>query len=111
LDPYAVAALVGHHDRQFATALAADGALPADAFVFSDDVLGGRPWRPDSTSRKFRHLRDVIGLDGVRLHDLRHFMATALLAAGVDPKVIAQRGGWTKVATMLDRYAHALPAS
>jgi hypothetical protein len=37
-------------------------------------------------------------------------MATQLLAAGVDPKVVAQRGGWSKVATMLDRYAHALPA-
>jgi hypothetical protein len=36
-------------------------------------------------------------------------MATQLLGAGVDPKVVAQRGGWSKVATMLDRYAHALP--
>lgn len=111
LDPYAVAALVAHHDRQYTYALEAGGALPADALVFSDDVLGGRPWRPDSTSRKFRHLRGGLGLDDVRLHDLRHFMATTLLAAGIDPKVIAQRGGWTKVATMLDRYAHALPAA
>ena len=35
-------------------------------------------------------------------------MATTLLAARVDPKVVAHRGGWRKVATMLDRYAHAL---
>lgn len=111
LDAWAVAALVAHHDRQFTAALEAGAAIPADALVFSDDILGRRPWRPDSTSRKFRQLRDTVGLDGVRLHDLRHFMATALLAAGVDPKVIAQRGGWTKVATMLDRYAHALPAA
>jgi hypothetical protein len=34
--------------------------------------------------------------------------ATRLLGAGVDPKVVAQRGGRSKVATMLDRYAHAL---
>lgn len=38
-------------------------------------------------------------------------MATQLLGAGVDPKVVAQRGGWSKVATMLDRYAHALPVN
>ena len=49
------------------------------------------------------------GVSESRLHDLRHFMATQLLGAGVDPKVVAQRGGWSKVATMLDRYAHALP--
>jgi hypothetical protein len=33
------------------------------------------------------------------------------LAAGVDPKVVAQRGGWSMVATMLDRYTHAIPAN
>jgi hypothetical protein len=31
------------------------------------------------------------------------FMATQLLGAGVDPKVVAQRGGWSKVATVLGR--------
>jgi integrase len=47
----------------------------------------------------------------VRLHDLPHYMSTRLLAAGVDPRTVAQRSGWTKVATMLDRYAHALPVN
>ena len=111
LDPYVVAALTAHHDLQVERAAAAGGALPSDAYVFSDDVLGEHPWRPDSTSRKYRHLRWwVKGLSESRLHDLRHFMATQLLGAGVDPKVVAQRGGWSRVASMLDRYAHALPA-
>ena len=26
-------------------------------------------------------------------------------------QINAQRGGWSKVATMLDRYAHAIPAN
>jgi integrase len=112
LDPYVVAALSAHRDRQVERAIAARGALPSDAYVFSDDVLGQQPWRPDSASRKYRHLRWwVPGLSESRLHDLRHFMATQLLGAGVDPKVVAQRGGWSKVATMLDRYAHALPVN
>jgi len=112
LDPYVVAALTAHRDRQMERAHAAGATLPADAYVFSDDGRGQYPWRPDSTSRKYRHLRWwVAGLSESRLHDLRHFMATQMLAAGVDPKVVAQRGGWSKVATMLDRYAHALPAS
>ena len=105
-----VAALAAHHDLQAERAAAAGGALPPDAYVFSDDVFGEQPWRPDSTSRKYRHLRWwVKGVSESRLHDLRRLMATQLLGAGVDPKVVAQRGGWSKVATMLDRYAHALP--
>jgi integrase len=112
LDPYVVAALLAHHDRQVERATAAGAIFPPDAYVFSDDILGQHPWRPDSTSRKYRHLRWwVTGLSESRLHDLRHFMATQLLGAGIDPKVVAQRGGWSKVATMLDRYAHAIPAN
>ena len=39
---------------------------------------------------KYMHLRWwVAGLSESRLHDLRHFMATQMLAAGVDPKVVA----------------------
>jgi integrase len=110
LDPYVVAALIAHRDLQAERAADAGAVLPPDAYVFSDDVRGEHPWRPDSTSRKYRHLRWwVKGLSESRLHDLRHFMATQLLGAGVDPKVVAQRGGWSRVATMLDRYAHALP--
>jgi integrase len=111
ISPWLVAALVAHHDDMFERARAADGVLPSDALVFSDDPLGARPWRPDSTSRKFRTLRWAAGLDETRLHDLRHFMATVLLGNQIDPKVVAGRGGWSKVATMLDRYAHVIPAN
>jgi integrase len=50
-------------------------------------------------------------MNAIRLHDFRHYMATTLLPAGVDPKTVAQRGGWTTVATMLGRYADVLPVS
>jgi integrase len=96
LSPYCVAALVAHQASQAETAQMAGGHLPADAHVFSDDPLGERPWRPDSTDRKFRQLRSEIGMDEIRLHDFRHYMATTLLAAGVDPKTVAQRGGWSR---------------
>ncbi|HLT70069.1 MAG TPA: tyrosine-type recombinase/integrase [Acidimicrobiales bacterium] len=109
LDPVAVAALEAHHDRQFELALAAGVALPADALLFTDDPLGRRPWRPDNTSRRFRRVVAEAGLTGVRLHDLRHFMATTLLSSGVDLSVVARRGGWARAATLLDVYAHALP--
>jgi integrase len=111
LSPYSVAALAAHYAEQAEVARAAGAQLPADAYVFSDDPPGQRPWRPESTDRKFRQLRRKVDMETVRLHDLRHYMATRLLAAGVDPKTVAQLGGWTKVATMLDRYAHAQPVN
>jgi integrase len=111
LGPHVTAMLRAHLARQDEVAGTVDGEMPADAFVFSDDLLGESPWRPDSTSRKFRHLRIEIDLDDeTRLHDLRHKMATELLSAGLNPRAVAERGGWRRVATMLDRYAHFLPA-
>lgn len=107
IDPYTVATLQAHHDRQAAKAKAAGAVYPADAHLFSDDLLGERPWRPDTTSKRYRKVRNTIGLT-CRLHDLRHLSATTLVAAGVDVRTVAQRGGWRKASTLIDRYAHAV---
>ena len=48
------------------------------------------------------------GLDGVRLHDLRHFQATMLLRAGVPVKNVSKRLGHRDAATTLNVYAHFL---
>lgn len=110
LGPHVTAALVAHHDAMFARAMSAGTTLPGDAFMFSDDPTGRVPWRPDSTSRKVRLLGRT-GLEA-RLKDLRHLMATQLLATpGISPRVVADRGGWSQLHTMLGVYAHSLPAS
>jgi integrase len=111
LDVYTVTALIALHDACFARAADAGVVLPGDALVFSDALDGSKPWRPNSVTARYCGLRDRIGLHDIRLHDLRHFMATALLNAGVNPKTIATRGGWADVAMMLNRYAHSLPAA
>jgi integrase len=54
--------------------------------------------------------RKKAGLDGVRLHDLRHFMATTMLAAGVPVSVVAGRLGHARPATTLNVYSHFLDA-
>ena len=46
--------------------------------------------------------RKRVGLDGVRLHDLRHFQATMLLQAGVAENNISKRIGHRDTATTLD---------
>ena len=108
LDPVTVGALRAHRRRSETRALAAAG-LRSDGYVFSHDRDGGRPWRPDSTSRAFRQLCDEVGLDHVRLHDLRHFVATRLLASGVDVRTVSGRLGHSLASTTLNVYAAFVP--
>lgn len=46
---------------------------------------------------------------GLVLYSLRHTCATLLLAAGENPKVVAERLGHTSVKMTLDTYSHVLP--
>lgn len=111
LNPYTLAALRGLITAMEDRAKAAGAVLPHDCFVFSDDVMGQTPWHPDTATRKVRLLLRSMGLDDANLHALRHAMATMLLNAGIAPQVVAKRGGWANVVTMLNRYAHSVEAS
>lgn len=101
--------LADHHRHCAERALASGVTLAADGFVFAAQPDGSRPVRPDTWTHRFCRLRDGLGLGRVRLHDLRHFVATTLLAAGVDLATVAGRlghGGGGK--TTLAVYAHFL---
>ncbi len=52
-----------------------------------------------------------LGIEGVRLHDLRHLHATQLLAAGVAVRTVSGRLGHANASTTLNVYAHFLEAS
>lgn len=45
------------------------------------------------------------GLPRIRLHDLRHTMATRILAQGEHPKVVSERLGHATVGITLDTYS------
>jgi integrase len=49
------------------------------------------------------------GLDGLRIHDLRHTAVALWIAAGANPKEVAARAGHTSVSFTLDRYGHLYP--
>ena len=83
-------------------------ALDETGFVFTSD-LGCTPWFPDSVSRRFRRLARGVGLPGVRLHDLRHYVATRCLTAGIDVRTVAGRLGHRNAATTLNVYSHFVP--
>jgi integrase len=81
----------------------------ADAFVFSHDVGGTTPWQPNWVTKEFVRLRRQAGIPHCRLHDLRHFMATEMLAAGVAIPIVAARLSHARASTTLNVYAHAVP--
>ena len=111
LDPRTTQIVTDHHQRMKDRAATCRIVLPGDAFVFSNAADGSGPWFPDSVSRSFKRLCDKEGMPGVRLHDLRHFVATQLLSAGVDVRTVAGRLGHRNASTTLNVYAHFLEQS
>lgn len=109
IDPGLADALGAHHDRQ--RAQAAKEGLGEPVWVFSHRA-GEEPWRPDWVSKQWDRLRRKHGLpDTIRLHDLRHYIISEQLAAGVAPKVAGGRAGHTQTRTTTDRYGHRIPAA
>jgi integrase len=106
VDATTTAALVDHRTAMEQRAAMGGEPLASTAFVFSHDLFCEEPWRPDSVSRAFRQLCERTGLQGVRLHDLRHYVATRLLASGVDVRTVAGRLGHRNAATTLNVYSH-----
>ena len=88
---------------------AATVAAPVgEGFVFSDDD-GFTAWKPNRVTKAFGRHRKSVGLRPFRLHDLRHFMATEMLEAGVPMVTVSRRLDHRRVSTTMDRYAHATP--
>lgn len=55
-------------------------------------------------------LRDA-GLSGIKLHDLRHFFASGLIAEGCDVVTVQRALGHSKPTTTLNTYAHLWPTA
>lgn len=109
LDNQTVTALEAHHGAQ--TALyAASGLRGRPLWIFSHDS-GVNPWRTDYISREFARLCKTAGIEDVHLHQLRHFVATQLLAAGETPTTVAHRLGHSSTATTLRTYADWVQAT
>lgn len=109
LDDGTISFLRVHLARVAVAAAACDTELATDGFVLSGSVDASEPLRPDSLSRAFRVLCARAGVKGIRLHDLRHYVATQLLGAGVDVRTVAGRLGHRNAATTLNVYSHFLP--
>jgi integrase len=110
LDVGTVKALDSHRRRADARASACGTVITREAYVFSSDADESTPWRPDVATNRFGRLCKSVGISGVRLHDLRHYVATNLGAAGTPIATISARLGHRDKATTLNVYQHTLPA-
>lgn len=103
--------LAVHWSRAHSRARAAGVELSMSGFVFSDDPVGRLPWLPNRVTKSFIRARHDAGVGHFRLHDLRHFMATVMLANGVPVPTVSQRLGHAPASTTLNVYAHRIPGA
>ena len=80
-----------------------------DGLVFATPA--GEPVKRNTFGRTWRCAVEQVGLRGLRLHDLRHAYASALIAAGESVKVVQTRMGHASAMVTLDVYGHLFPDS
>ncbi len=108
LDASTVDVLREHRRRVEERSRLAGMVLGPGAYVWSQDLDGATPYRPDRVTGAFRSLRDRAALQHVTFHALRHFAATTLAGQGVGVRTIAGRLGHANPGITLRTYAHFL---
>lgn len=103
-----VRTLAAHRTAMRERALGFGARLGKQAFMFSDDPACRTPWKVDTFKHRYVRLRREEGAGpgaaDVNFHQLRHYVATQLIAAGVDPRTVADRLGHSRTSTTLDMY-------
>ena len=107
LDASVCDALTAHRRRQLEERLAAGPGWVDSGYVFVDEI--GQPYHPQRLRIMLERASRDAGVPPIRLHDLRHTMATTALRAGIHPKVVQERLGHSSVALTLDTYSHVTP--
>ncbi|MGH3844850.1 MAG: tyrosine-type recombinase/integrase [Pseudonocardiaceae bacterium] len=92
LDADTVALLRAYRHQCEVGMAAVGGTIATDGRVFSPSV-DHRTWlKPSSVTQRYRRMCTRLGW-GMHLHQLRHYSATELISAGVDPRTVAGRLG------------------
>ena len=110
IDAGTVDVLREHRQLMIDRAVPTGASYVSDAFVFSNDITGERPWHPDAVTSTFRRVCRTAGVTGVRLHDLRHYHGTMLADLGVPLPSVQRRLGHRDLQTT-GIYAHGRRAT
>jgi integrase len=108
LDPSTVELLRRQLARADERAQTAGVRLGPGSYVWSQDLDGSTPYRPDRVTAAFVGLRNRLGLRHLTFHGLRHFAATTLASSGLGVRTIAGRLGHANPSVTLRTYAHFL---
>jgi integrase len=76
-----------------------------DALIFTT-VTGGPLYRGTFWPKVWTPAVRRAGVDGLRIHDLRHSYVSIMVAAGANPKEVSVWAGHSSVSFTLDRYGH-----
>jgi integrase len=70
---------------------------------------GGNPPHQDAARWQWLRTLRTAGVAGIKLHDLRHFYASGLIAAGCDVVTVQRALGHSSASTTLSTYSHLWP--
>lgn len=108
LDPFTVHVLTIHLAWLEQRAADKEQALDPDPWVFSRRADATTAPDPMWFTHEFERVRRLVGLNHVRLHDLRHFVASYLIGGGQDPRTVAGRLGHADPSMTLRVYSHVI---
>ena len=104
LDPKTIRVLRAHNAAQAEYRLALGPIYENHDLVFPGST--GKPLDPSVLTRNFARMATNAGMPGIRLHDLRHAHASALIKVGAHPRVVQDRMGHASSAFTMQAYGH-----
>jgi integrase len=97
--------LRAHRSTQASERLVAGSKWVDGDYVFAR--VDGRPVDPKADWAEWKELLATAGVRSARLHDARHTAATMLLAMGIDPRIVMEILGHSRI-TVTSRYQHVV---
>ena len=66
----------------------------------------GEPWSPSTVRDRWARAVKAAGLPPITLHDVRHSVASAMVAAGVHERIVQEVLGHASITTTMNTYSH-----
>jgi site-specific recombinase XerD len=100
-------ALSAHRKHQVEERLQAGSWWWDQDLVFCNEF--GGPLQERTVRAQFRRHLESANLPHIRIHDLRHTVATLLLQEGENPKIVQEMLGHSSITITLGIYSHVIP--